>query len=106
QAVPGRDEAGHDYFLQATDARPDSGGLSGATPQGAMTWGIVDPDHLPDTVTCYLDSTVFLPLLTVYALANHPPREPKRLMDKLEDLMKELEKSYAARRKKNEPRTK
>jgi deoxyhypusine synthase len=50
------EEAGHDYFLQVTDARPDTGGLSGATPQEAMTWGKVDPDMLPDTVTCYVDS--------------------------------------------------
>ena len=61
QEVLGLDESGHDYFLQVTDARPDTGGLSGATPQEAMTWGKVDPKQLPDTVTCYLDSTVFLP---------------------------------------------
>ena len=67
QEVLGLKEAGHDYFLQVTDARPDTGGLSGATPQEAMTWGKVDPNQLPDTVTCYVDSTVFLPILTVYA---------------------------------------
>ncbi|MBI3409952.1 MAG: deoxyhypusine synthase [Planctomycetes bacterium] len=100
QEVLGLDEAGHDYFLQVTDARPDTGGLSGATPQEAMTWGKVDPDMLPDTVTCYLDSTVFLPLLTCYALAAHPPRKPKRLMDRLGDLTTRLEKAYAANRKK------
>src|SRR5215510_10321660 len=70
QEVMGLPEKGHDYFLQCTDARPDTGGLSGATPSEAMTWGKVDPDQLPDTVTCYLDSTVFLPLLTVYALSS------------------------------------
>src|ERR687894_187569 len=32
QEVLGIDERGHDYFLQVTDARPDTGGLSGATP--------------------------------------------------------------------------
>ena len=73
QEVLGLEESGHDYFLQVTDARPDTGGLSGATPQEAMTWGKVDPEQLPDTVTCYLDSTVALPLLTVYALATHRP---------------------------------
>src|ERR1041384_5258171 len=31
QEVLGIDEKGHDYFLQITDARPDTGGLSGAT---------------------------------------------------------------------------
>ena len=72
QEVLGLDESGHDYFLQVTDARPDTGGLSGATPQEAMTWGKVDPEMLPDTVTCYLDSTVALPLLTAYALAARP----------------------------------
>src|ERR1700722_11876348 len=69
QEVLGLEESGHDYFLQFTDARPDTGGLSGATPSEAMTWGKVGVDQLPDTVTCYMDSTVALPLLTVYALA-------------------------------------
>ena len=45
-------ESAHDYFLQVTDARPDTGGLSGATASEAMTWGKVDPDSLPDSVTC------------------------------------------------------
>jgi deoxyhypusine synthase len=101
QEVLGLEEAGHDYFLQVTDARPDTGGLSGATPQEAMTWGKVDPEQLPDTVTCYLDSTVFLPILTVYAQATHEPRKPKRLMDRLEALTKELEAGYLKNRKKN-----
>ena len=100
QEVLGLEEAGHDYFLQVTDARPDTGGLSGATPQEAMTWGKVDPNQLPDTVTCYLDSTVFLPILTVYALATRKPRKLRRLMDRLDDLMVELEKAYKASRKK------
>jgi len=101
QEVLGLEEAGHDYFLQVTDARPDTGGLSGATPQEAMTWGKVDPSMLPDTVTCYVDSTVFLPILTAYALATHKPRKPRRLMDRLEDLTQAIEKGYAANRKKN-----
>lgn len=101
QEVLGLEEAGHDYFLQVTDARPDTGGLSGATPQEAMTWGKVDPNQLPDTVTCYVDSTVFLPILTVYALANHAPRKPKRLIDRLEALMTELQAGYLKNRKKN-----
>jgi deoxyhypusine synthase len=99
QEVLGLDESGHDYFLQITDARPDTGGLSGATPQEAMTWGKVDPEQLPDTVTCYLDSTVALPLLTAYSLAGHEPRSPRRLMDRMEDLTKQLEVAYAEGRK-------
>src|SRR5437660_6663439 len=58
QEVLGIDEKGHDYFLQITDARPDTGGLSGATPAEAVSWGKIDPDRLPDAVVCYLDSTV------------------------------------------------
>jgi deoxyhypusine synthase len=99
QEVLGLKEAGHDYFLQVTDARPDTGGLSGATPSEAMTWGKVDPKQLPDSVICYLDSTVALPLLTAYSLARHKPRKPRRLMDRLPELMGQLEKEYAARRK-------
>ncbi|HEY7310904.1 MAG TPA: deoxyhypusine synthase [Gemmataceae bacterium] len=97
QEVLGLEESGHDYFLQITDARPDTGGLSGATPQEAMTWGKVDPEQLPDTVTCYVDSTVVLPLMTVYALANRPPRPPRRLMDRLPELTRNLEQEYKAR---------
>ena len=99
QEVLGLPESGHDYFLQVTDARPDTGGLSGATPQEAMTWGKVDPEQLPDTVTCYLDSTVALPLMTVYALASRPPRPPRRLMDRLDALTRQLEQEYAARKR-------
>jgi deoxyhypusine synthase len=98
QEVLGLKESGHDYFLQITDARPDTGGLSGATPQEAMTWGKVDPRRLPDTVTCYLDSTVALPLLTVYALAARKQRTHRRLMDRLEELTRRLESEYAAKR--------
>ncbi len=95
QEVLGLEESGHDYFLQVTDARPDTGGLSGATPQEAMTWGKVDPDQLPDTVTCYLDSTVALPILTAYSLANHAPRKPRRLMERLDEITASLVKEYA-----------
>jgi deoxyhypusine synthase len=98
QEVLGLEESGHDYFLQITDARPDTGGLSGATPQEAMTWGKVDPQQLPDTVTCYLDSTVALPLLTAYSLATRKARKPRRLMARLEELTRELERAYAVRR--------
>jgi deoxyhypusine synthase len=99
QEVLGLPESGHDYFLQITDARPDTGGLSGATPQEAMTWGKVDPEQLPDTVTCYLDSTVALPLLTVYALAARTPRSPRRLMERLPELMRQLEEAYRLRKR-------
>jgi len=81
QEVLGIDEKGHDFFLQITDARPDTGGLSGATPAEAVSWGKIDPDKLPDAVVCYVDTTIALPLLTSYALSKRKPRKLRRLLD-------------------------
>jgi deoxyhypusine synthase len=94
QEVLGIEEKGHDFFLQFTDARVDTGGLSGATPSEAVSWGKVDPDRLPDTIVCYCDSTIALPILTAYALANHAPRKPRRLYDRREELMRALVREY------------
>lgn len=94
QEVLGIDEAGHDYFLQITDARPDTGGLSGATPAEAVSWGKIDPTKLPDTVVCYVDMTIALPLLTAYALARHKKRPLRRLLDRREDMMAQLRKAF------------
>jgi deoxyhypusine synthase len=95
QEVLGIAEKGHDYFLAVTDARPDTGGLSGATPAEAVSWGKIDPDQLPGTVICYTDSTIGLPLLTAYALAKRAPRERKRLYDRRGALMDRLKRAYA-----------
>ena len=94
QEVLGIAEKGHDYFLAVTDARPDTGGLSGATPGEAVSWGKIDPDQLPGTVICYCDTTIALPLLTHYALARHAPRPLKRLYDRREALMRSLRQAY------------
>ena len=82
QEIYGLAEKGHDYFVQITDARADTGGLSGATSQEAVTWGKVDPEQLPDTVVCYTDSTIALPIMAAYALTRRKPRVLKRLYDK------------------------
>ncbi len=94
QEVLGLDEKGHDYFLQITDARPDTGGLSGATPSEAVSWGKVDPDKLPDTVVCYLDSTVALPLLCAFAFDRVGKRTRRRLYDRREEMLAVLGKEY------------
>ncbi len=94
QEVMGIEERGHDYFLQCTDARPDTGGLSGATPGEAVSWGKIDPDSLPDCVVCYLDSTVALPLITSYALSRTKPRKPKKLYDRRDAMLEEVRKQY------------
>ena len=92
-------EVGQDYFFQITDARPDTGGLSGATPHEAVSWGKVDPTRLPDAVVCYTDATIALPLLTHVALATHPRRTLKRLYDRRAELMEALVREYFAHNK-------
>ena len=94
QEVLGLEEKGHDYFLQVTDARPDTGGLSGATPSEAVSWGKVDPDKLPDTVVCYLDSTVALPLLCAFAFDRVGKRTRRRLYDRRAEMLAVLGKGY------------
>jgi deoxyhypusine synthase len=94
QEVMGLPEKGHDYFLQVTDARPDTGGLSGATPAEAVSWGKIDPDQLPSAVVVYTDATIALPLLTAYALANREARPLKRLYDRREEMLAKLREDY------------
>src|SRR5213075_276509 len=94
QEVMGIEERGHDYFLQVTDARPDTGGLSGATPGEAVSWGKIDPEKLPDSVVCYTDTTIALPILAAYALSTHAPRKPKRLYDRRDEMLESLAVEY------------
>ena len=96
QEVLGIDERGHDYFLQMTDARPDTGGLSGATPAEAVSWGKIDPDQLPGTVVAYMDTSIGLPLLTAYAKERRPNRPLKRLYSRRRAMMDRLVKEYRA----------
>jgi len=88
------EDSGHDYFLQVTDARPDTGGLSGATPDEAVSWGKVEPKSLPDAVVCYTDTTIAMPALTHYALARRKPRKLRRLYDRRARMMKDLTREY------------
>jgi deoxyhypusine synthase len=94
QEVLGIDEKGHDYFLQFTDARPDTGGLSGATPAEAVSWGKIDPEMLATSVVCYADATIALPVLTAYALATRAPRTPRRLYERRGELYDGLVQEY------------
>lgn len=87
-------EEGQDYFIQITDARPDTGGLSGATPHEAITWGKIDPKELEKTVIVYTDSTIALPLISGYILQTTKPKKLKRFYDRKEELMEKLKNSY------------
>lgn len=97
QEVLGLEEKGHDYYLQFTDARPDTGGLSGATPAEAVSWGKVDPERLPDAVVCYMDSTIALPLLTAYAMTRRKPRPLRRLYDGRDAMLRRLQEMFRKR---------
>jgi deoxyhypusine synthase len=91
QEITEMKDAGFDYYAQITDARVDTGGLSGATPSEAMTWGKIQPDRLEKSVVCYSDTSIALPILGAYVLANTPPRPPRRLYDRREELLQALE---------------
>jgi len=87
-------EVGQDYDINVTDARPDTGGLSGAPPSEAASWGKIDPTKLEETVTAYLDVTLALPLMAAYAIQTAPAKKFKRLYDRGEELRAKLIKSY------------
>jgi deoxyhypusine synthase len=87
-------EVGQDYDINITDARPDTGGLSGAPPSEAASWGKIDPTKLEETVTAYLDVTVAFPMMVSYVLQTTQPKKQKRLYDRGQELREKLIKSY------------
>ncbi|MBA2682566.1 MAG: deoxyhypusine synthase [Ktedonobacteraceae bacterium] len=94
--VLGIPKGGHDYFVQITADAPHWGGLSGATPSEAVSWGKIKPDQLKDTVVIYGDSTIALPLLTAYAVSKAQPRPRRELFAKKGQLLTELKDAYEA----------
>jgi deoxyhypusine synthase len=89
--VYGIPKGGNDYFIQITTDQVVWGGLSGATPSEAVSWGKVNPGVLPDTVVTYADSTIAFPLFCEYALASERGRRPrKELYLKREKLVEDL----------------
>lgn len=87
-------ELGQDYDINVTDARPDTGGLSGAPPSEAASWGKIDPSKIEETVTAYLDVTVAFPLMAAYAIQTTAPKRQKRLYDRGDELHRKLIESY------------
>ena len=88
----GVEKGGHDYFIQITMDSPQWGGLSGATPSEAVSWGKINPNELKDTVVVYADATLAVPILFAYALDKAKPRKQKNLYLKLDKLVYNLEK--------------
>ena len=94
--VLGIQKGGHDYFVQITADAPHWGGLSGATPSEAVSWGKIKPDQLNSTVVIYGDSTIALPLLTAYAVTKARPRPRRELFARREQLLQDLKEAYLA----------
>jgi deoxyhypusine synthase len=94
--VLGVNKGGHDYFIQITSDAPHWGGLSGATPSEAVSWGKIKPEQLNSTVVVYSDSTIALPLLATYVVTKAQPRPRKALYAKREQMLRELHDAYEA----------
>jgi deoxyhypusine synthase len=101
--VYGIHKGGNDYFIQITTDQVVWGGLSGATPSEAVSWGKVNPGVLPDTVVSYCDSTIAFPLFCEYAVGSpNGRRQRKELVHKREALVAELQRQAEAARLKAE----
>jgi len=88
-----RNDGGQDYIIQITDARPDTGGLSGATLQEGKSWGKIQDSH-EGMVTVYADATIVFPILALYVLSNQKSREPKRLYKRIGEMYSKLSDDY------------
>jgi deoxyhypusine synthase len=89
--VYGIPKGGNDYFIQFTTDQVVWGGLSGATPSEAVSWGKVNPGVLPDTVVTYADSTIAFPLFCEYVCAHtNGRRKRKALVHKRDALVETL----------------
>lgn len=92
--VLGINKGGHDYFIQMTQDAPHWGGLSGATPSEAVSWGKIKPELLEDTVVVYADTTVAFPLIAAYAVSRAQPRPRRELYARRDELLRELRAAY------------
>src|SRR5512138_2561045 len=86
---------GHEYVLQISTDSPQWGGLSGATPSEAISWGKVQANMLKNHVVVYSDATVAAPLIFANALSTRRKRKPKRLYRRLPELFEALRKAHA-----------
>jgi deoxyhypusine synthase len=99
--VYGIPKGGNDYFIQITTDSVVWGGLSGATPAEAVSWGKVNPSVLPDTAVAYCDSTIAFPLFCEYAVGHkNGRRKRKALLNERAALVSALEKEARKKRRK------
>jgi deoxyhypusine synthase len=91
-------EGGQDYLIQMTDARPDTGGLSGATLQEGKSWGKIKTSH-KDNIIVYGDSSVYFPLLCSYVMSACKSRKQKQIYDKKNAWIEEMKQVYFKNKK-------
>jgi deoxyhypusine synthase len=94
--VLGINKGGHDYFIQITQDAPHWGGLSGATPSEAVSWGKIKPELLSDTVVVYADTTIAFPLIAAYAMSRAQSRPRRALYLQRDRLLRALRAGYQA----------
>jgi deoxyhypusine synthase len=86
-------EGGHDFIVQLTDARPDTGGLSGATLQEGKSWGKIKTSHRGNVVV-YGDSSVYFPILCAHILSKCKPRDKKRIYKNKNKWVEEMKQNF------------
>src|SRR6187200_1516605 len=91
-------EGGHDYIIQLTDARPDTGGLSGATLQEGKSWGKIKTSHKGNVIV-YGDTSVYFPILCSYLLSECKPRSKKQIYKKKDSWVEEIKTQYMKKNK-------
>jgi deoxyhypusine synthase len=85
-------KGGHDFFIQVTTDAPQWGGLSGATPSEAISWGKIRSEEIKNHVVVYSDATIAVPILAGYVLSERKPSKKKSLYKQLSKYTQELKK--------------
>jgi deoxyhypusine synthase len=85
-------KGGHDYFLQLTTDSPHWGGLSGATPGEARSWGKLK-DAYTNNVVVYSCASISFPIIAQYVLTRVKPRPQRKLYQRLGEMTEVLRKS-------------
>ncbi len=89
QILLDKSKSGHDYFLQLTTDSPHWGGLSGATPSEARSWGKLK-DARKNNVVVYSCASITFPLIAQYVLTRCKPRPQRQLFGRLDKMCEAL----------------
>ncbi len=85
-------KGGHDYFIQITTDAPQWGGLSGATPSEAISWGKIRKEEMKNHVVVYSDATIAMPIIAGYIVSERKPSKKKYLYRQLPNYISSLKK--------------